>query len=196
VTASVLENEWAPDAPAAGDAPAPEPAPEPDPKDPDAPYGRTRSGAPRRKPGPKGPRTARAPGRARPSATSSSARRRPQAPDYASGVRGLVQLVAAPMFLAGQRNPAALADAATLIVHADALGAGAQAVAEADSRVAQFLDRLLAAGPWAAMVAPLVALGVQIGVNHGLIPLETGRGLGAMAPEQLVEHVTGMPAAA
>lgn len=188
---AALENEW--DA-GAGDAPADPPPPAPDGKDPDAPWGRTSSGKPRGKPGPKGPRTARAPGRR--SSSSSSGRRRPQTPDYATGVKGLVQLVAAPLFMAGQKNVVALADAATLVAYAEPLGAGAQAVAESDAKVAQLLDRILAVGPYAALLAPVMGLAVQLGVNHNVVPLEMGRGLGAAAPEEVIASVIGQQAAA
>jgi hypothetical protein len=112
-------------------------------------------------------------------------------------VKGLVQLVAAPLVIAGQRNKAALADAAALTAYADPLADGFQTVAENDARVAQVLDRVLQVGPYAAILAPLIGLVTQLGVNHGAIPTELGTQLGALPPDDLIAHVMGAaPAAA
>jgi hypothetical protein len=104
-------------------------------------------------------------------------------------------LAAAPLAIAGQANVAALADAATLTVYADPVADGFQQVAETDARVAAVLDRVMQVGPYAAIIAPLIGLVTQLGVNHRLVPEALGAQLGAMSPAAIIEHVMG-PAAA
>lgn len=183
-----VTNEWDLPIPEVADQ-VPDPAPA-DGRDDEAPWGRTSSGKPRRKPGPK-PGTKPAAPKPR---AASSAPRKPKAPDYRTGVLGIIQLVAAPLVIAGRTNPVAMADAAALTVHAEALADGCQAVAESDARVAALLDRVLQVGPYAALIAPVVALGTQLAVNHGLVPTDLGQALGAAPPDVLIAHVTGQPA--
>lgn len=169
--------------------------------DPTAPYGRTATGAPRGKPGPaKGTttRNRRMPG-APPKVTPRSPSASRAKPDYRPGINGLLQLAAAPLAMFGARtgNVAYQADAAALVAYAPPLAAGLQSVADSDPRVAALLDRVLKAGPYAVILTPLVQLGMQLAVNHGLVPIELGAQVGAMAPQDLITAVTGgVPAGA
>lgn len=160
-------------------------------KDAGAPYGRDARGRPRRKPGPKpGARAPRKSAAARPATPKRTAYQ-----NHRDGVAGILQLIAAPLAIAGQKNPVALADAAAITLHTPAVADGLAQVAEQDSRVAAILDRITQVGPYAAVIAPLVALGAQLAVNHSLIPRELGAQLGAHAPEAVIEHVAQMAAA-
>lgn len=161
---------------------------------PDAPYGRRADGSPRAKPGrkPKGRPAAPRPPSAR---SSSSAPRKPKTPDFRPGIIGLAQLVAAPLLIAGQMgNRAALADAGAITMHAPAIADGMQTTAEQDERFAAVLERVLAAGPWAALIAPVVGLAVQLGANHGLIPPAMAQMAGALPPDSLIEHLAAQQA--
>jgi len=164
-------------------------------KDAEAPYGRTASGNPRRKPGPRGPRSSSSSSTPRRPATPRTPRK-PSMPDYRPGIVGIAQLVAAPLAIAGQRSPVALADAAAITVHAAPIAEGLQAAAQMDARVAAILDRVLQIGPYAMVVEPIVSLVVQLAANHEVIPITAARGLGAMSRDELIEHVTGIPAPA
>lgn len=161
--------------------------------DPDAPWGRTETGQPKRKPGPpKGRRTGAppAPGRTPPRAPA-----RAQRPDYRQSVFGLIQMIALPLGIAGAQTGSVplKADAAALALHAEPLADGVQIAAEQDPRMAAILDRLLKAGPYAALMVPTLALLAQLGVNHGLLPLGLLAQIGVMPPEVLISVAAGEP---
>lgn len=157
------------------------------------PHGVKADGAPRRRPGPsKG--TPRPPRKTAARAPASSSRR---TPDYRPGVEALLQLLAGPLVIAGVQTGSVplQADGAALLTHAPALADGVQAAAEQDPRAAALLDRLLKAGPYAALLTPLATLALQLGANHGLVPVPVVAPLGVMEPGALVSMVSGVPAA-
>jgi len=168
--------------------------------DPEAPYGRTRDGKPRGKPGPKGPRSRtgsrssrtapkpppRVAGTSRPRTSSSSG------PDYAAAVRGVIQSIAFPLAF----SPATLPDAAALAAYGPNLADALDALAKERPEVAAVLDKLLAVGPYGAVFAAAVPLLVQLGVNHALVPLQLGTLLGAQDPAVLVQSFIPDQAAA
>ena len=166
---------------------------------PEAPYGRTKDGKPRAKPGPaKGSagvggrrRTPAAPGRA-------NTPRPPRAskPDYRPGIIGLGQLIAAPLGVIGARTGSVplQADAAAVIAWSPPIADGLQSAADTDPRVAALLDRILKAGPYAVVLTPLIGLGLQLMVNHAVVPLEVAAAGGAMDPQELITAVTGLAA--
>lgn len=162
--------------------------------DPEAPYGRKADGTPKAKPGrPSGtpdsqPRTRQrrrvtAPAPRRTTKTSSS---KPQMPNYVPGIMGILQLVAAPLAVAGLKNPAIAADAAALTLHAEPLAVAMQETAEQVPPFAQLLDKVLTVGPYGALLAAAMPLMVQVCANHGLIPPEAARAMGAQSPEELM----------
>lgn len=162
-------------------------APEGRPVDAEAPYGRTAAGKPRSKPGRKPTaKTAPPPPRRKP---SGGPRRTAARPDYRKGLLGLVQVASAPLLIAAQRSEAAAADVAALGMHAPAVVEAVNDLAAEDPRIAGVLDRLMSVGPYGALLAAVVPLGVQLAVNHRAVPLEVGRGMGAEDPAALAASV-------
>jgi hypothetical protein len=169
----------------------------PDEPNPEAPYGFTKEGTPRGKPGPKpGMRNRRKGSKAphsRPASSSSSRPKPPPGPDYRAGIRGILQMIAAPLAIAGMKQPDLALDAATITLHADSVAEG---VAEAALEIPQLqaiLDRVMTVGPWGAAVAPVLALGAQIMANHNVIPPGT---MGTYTREEILGHLHGLQAAA
>lgn len=159
-------------------------------KDPEAPYGYTRDGKPRGKPGPKLGSRNRARKGTKPtpnrSAPTSSARKPPPGPDYQAGIRGLLQMVAAPLAMAGMRKPELAIDAATITLHADSVAEGVAQAAMEIPQLQAILDRVMTVGPWGAVLAPVMALGAQIMANHGVIPAGT---MGTLTQEEILAHL-------
>lgn len=168
---------------------------EPEP-DPEAPYGFTKEGKPRGKPGPKlGSRNRRkgskTPTRSAPA--TSSARKPPPGPDYRAGIRGILQMVAAPLAVAGMRKPELALDAATITLHADSVAEGMAEAALEIPQLQAILDRVMTVGPWGAAVAPILALGAQLAANHGVIPAGV---MGTLTKDELLAAMHGIQAAA
>lgn len=171
------------------------------PVDPEAPWGRKSDGSPRAKPGrPSGtpdsqPRTRTRRTRVAAAPQRRSARPRQakqqQGPDYRPGIMGMLQLVAAPLALAGIKNPAFALDAASVTVHAEPLAEAIQQTAEQNPPFAAVLDKVLSAGPYGALLAAVMPLAVQVAANHRLIPPAAAEAMGAMTPEQLMAQVQG-----
>lgn len=191
-------------APLDTDWPAPEPpepagsAPE---DDPGAPWGRKSDGTPRSKPGrrPKDkdePKADAGKGKTAPPPPrkSTSGRkpppRSPRKPDYRQGIVSLLSLPAGILGAAGAGlgRRELVADAATVMTHAPALADGLNELAGLDARVAGVLDRVLAAGPYGALVGALVPAFAQIAANHGMIRPGS---LGTADPETLIAQFGG-----
>lgn len=180
------------------DVPPPPAAGETAGSDPDAPWGRTRDGKPRRKPGPRGPRnrgTSRSSSPKPPPRVAGSSRTRPPSssgPDYGEAIRGVLQAVAFPLAM----TPATLPDAAAIAAYGPGLADALAALARERPEVAAVLDKLLAVGPYGALFAAAVPLLGQLAVNHRLLPVEVGRLVGAQDPEALVRSFIPDQAAA
>lgn len=160
--------------------------------DPDAPYGRRADGTPKskpgRKPGSEQPPTAAA----APPRISAGARKKTTAKgavDYRPGIAGVLQLVVTPLAIAGQRNEALAADAAALSIHAGPLIEAVNDLAQEQPAVASALDRLLAAGPYGALIGAVIPLAVQIMANHKVVPPEAAQALGAQDPADLAAQL-------
>ena len=155
--------------------------------DPDAPYGRKADGTPRARPGRKPadgstPRqTAPKPGRKAP-----ATRARTAAPDYRPGIAGVLQVPAAALAMAGRFRPELAYDAAAIAVHTPTIADALNTLAQEEPRVAAVLDRILAIGPYGAIVGVVVTLGAQIAVNHKRLPVEAGQAFGAVDPDTLM----------
>lgn len=159
--------------------------------DPAAPYGYTPSGRIRKRPiVTKAKRTAPKPPPRRP-----GPRRAPSGPDYVAGARGLVQLVAAGfgILAAVTRRPEFVADSATLSIHGEALAQGVGEAAAGDERLARVLEKALQVGPYGALLAPVMTIGAQIAVNHGI--LKPGV-MGTKEPQVLIDHIVAEQEAA
>jgi hypothetical protein len=153
--------------------PAPEPVtPDDTPEDPHAPYGRRADGTPRAKPG-RRPSSGKAPPPPPRKATSGRTPppRSPKRVDYRPGVVSLLSLPAGLLGAAGAglQRPELVADAATIMTAAPALAEGVHQLAGQEPRIAAVLDRVLAAGPWGALISAMVPMIAQLAANHGII---------------------------
>ena len=86
----------------------------------------------------------------------------------ASGVKGFAQIGAgiALMFGKATKNSACKADAVTIASAADEIADAAVQVAHADPKFAAALDKVCAAGPYAALISVAVSVGTQCARNH------------------------------
>ena len=147
-------------------------------------------------------------GRRRPAAGSAPPKRTPKVAgtprkprklmSYRDTIGGIVQAIAAPLAMLGQRrqNHAFIADAATLAHYSDALADAVEATADVDERFSAVMDKLRTVGPYAALLSVASSMAVQLAHNHNVIPAELAVGLGAQPPEALVmDYVTKARAA-
>jgi hypothetical protein len=103
------------------------------------------------------------------------------------GIQGLVQIGATVCLVLDQRTPdtniAFKADAVTLASNAEAIGNAVAETAKANDQFASVVDKITAAGPYAALVGVAFSVGGQLARNHGVKAAEM---LGASPPEQLI----------
>jgi hypothetical protein len=109
------------------------------------------------------------------------------------GTRGLVQVTAGVAMIAAKAtgNPAFAADAITIVNHGDALADACVETARSSPAFAAALDKVCAAGPYAAMIGVGVAIVSQLARNHKpdlAIP-------GTVPPPQLFKPAVQKPAA-
>lgn len=153
--------------------------------DPDAPYGRTKSGVPRRKPGPsKGTRV----GAAIPRAKRPSSGRK-TGTDYRPGILGILQIPAFALGAAGQLNESLALDGAAISMHAPAIAEALNDLANDNPAVAAALDRILTAGPYGAIIGACLPLVFQIMANHERIPAGAARAGGALPRDEFRERL-------
>lgn len=91
----------------------------------------------------------------------------------ANAVKGLVQVAAGGALMAGKMSgndqakaDAFRADAVTLASSAEQIADAMVQTASADPKFAQALDKVLAAGPYAALISVMFGVGTQIARNH------------------------------
>lgn len=138
--------------------------------DAEAPYGRFKNGKPRKNP-PKGVSAPRA------RQASSKAKGKT---DYRPGLQGFAQIGAFITSFFSPLNAVAIQDHAPNIVE------GAQTVADDNPAFAAKLDKVLAAGPWAALISPCVPLVVQILHNADRIPGSVVKQMGGRTKEEVI----------
>lgn len=166
--------------------------PTPNDSTPDAPYGIGLNGKPRKRPGrPVGAKKAAPAAPKPPGATRTASRPSPRSTDYRAGVKGLLQLVATPLVIAGAKKPELLADGIAVEMHGDNLANALNETAKHVPQVAAALDKILAAGPYGLIIAAIIPLGAQIAVNHGFIPAQAAEAMGCVSRETLIASVTG-----
>jgi hypothetical protein len=81
------------------------------------------------------------------------------------------------------------ADAGALSVHGPAFIHELSAMAGTDEKIANIVDYLVAAGPYTKLLAAVMPLILQIGVNHGRIPADAAGSGGIVPPETLEARV-------
>jgi hypothetical protein len=121
--------------------------------------------------------------------TTPPPRQRPktaQQHDFTDDINGLLQLISTPLVIAGTNQPAYLADAMAVSHHSPQIASALNDLAKQRPEIAAVLHRILAAGPYAALITAIIPLAVQILTNHGGIPLETAMVLGAQDPMSLI----------
>lgn len=150
------------------------------PDEPTAPYTPTPSESPRRPGRPRGTRTATP----RPSGGSSPSRRA-AGPDYAGAIRGLGQVVAGGLALAQQPL-----DAWAFATYTPPIAQAMHDLALAQPAVAAVLDKVLAVGPYGAVIAAGLPLIVQLLHNHKMIPAAAAESLGAVNRDLLLAQLT------
>lgn len=120
-----------------------------------APYGRFKSGKPRKTP-PNGTRKLK------------TTTRKKTAPDYEEGLNGFVQMAAFGLAIAGDKNPVFLADSVAVAEHGPNLSAALNGIAQERPEVAAVLDKLLAVGPYGLLIGAAAPLIMQVLSNHGV----------------------------
>lgn len=108
-------------------------------------------------------------------------------PDYRPGLLALAQVPAFILGAVGRYRPAFALDAATVKLHAPNLAEAIHQTALVDDRTAAILEKVLAAGPYAAILGALVPMALQIAANHQAVPVVPE--LGILTPDQLVEAI-------
>lgn len=146
--------------------------------DPEAPYGRFKNGKPRKNP----PRSVAAP-RAKSSGYKSKGKT-----DYRPGFLGLAQMGA---FVASFFSPL---DAVAVTDHASRIAEAVQVTADNDPKFASAMDRILSAGPYAALISACVPMVVQILGNHDKVPAEIVKGMGGRSKDEVLTELMGQAA--
>jgi hypothetical protein len=130
-------------------------------------------------------------GRRRPTASATPPKKktappRPRTPkktDYRQGITGAFQIISLPLAFA------APADAAAITAHAPTIAEALNDLAQDRPEVAAVLDRILAGGPYAALFAAMLPLGVQLAHNHGLIPEQMASQMGATPKRHILAQL-------
>jgi hypothetical protein len=150
---------------------------------PEAPYGYTDKGTPR-----KGPYRAR-PGRKKAAAGKPrSAKTGRIGKDYREALAGVVQVALVPLGVLGARpgNEVFLADVVAVADNAPPVIEALNDLAQDNPLLGRVFDKLGAVGPYGALIAALTPMVAQLATNHGALPLEVTGPLGAMPPDALL----------
>ncbi len=148
-----------------------------------APYGRKADGTPKKKPGPSRGAPLGGPRRKTPTPPRQTTRK--TSVDYSPGILGIAQALSLPLTMSRSTLP----DAWAIQNAAPGIASALNQLAQDRPEVAAMLDRILAAGPYGALIAAVIPMLVQIAANHRLIPQNLAMQLGAVAPEDIIEHL-------
>lgn len=146
--------------------------------DPEAPFGRFKNGKPRKAP----PKGVSAPKASRQYKSKTKT-------DYRPGFLGFAQMGA---FVAGFFSPH---DAVAVMDHAPNLAEAVQVTADNDPKFAAAMDRILSAGPYAALISATVPMVMQILHNHGKVPGEVVKGMGGRTKDEVTRDLRDHEAA-
>lgn len=163
----------------------------------DAPYGYLKDGVtPKKGPGGRpakgraGGRSTSRPGNRSDTAAPPAPPRRSSTPkarsgtDYRPGLVGLFHVAAAPLTMQRKSLPLAL-DGMALIMIGEEMAEGFNSLAQMRPEVAAACEKLIAVGPYGAILQPFARFAAQVAANHGWLPPQVTRSLGAVSPEEL-----------
>jgi hypothetical protein len=158
---------------------------------PEAPYGYTDKGVPR-----KGPYRAR-PGRKRASKPAAGKSKAKASTDYRDALGGALQVAMVPLGVLGARpgNEVFLADVVAIDAHAGPVIEALNDLAQDNAVLARVFERIGAIGPYGALIAAVTPLVAQLATNHRVAPLEVTRPMGAEAPEVMLARFRAMTGA-
>lgn len=105
--------------------------------------------------------------------------------DYTEGVTQLLQIPAAVLGVVGMQTKSIplVADAEIINQYAPHIGEAVNGLAQDRPEVAAALDRVLKAGPYAALIGAVVPMVTQLLANHGVLPVGA---MGTKSPEQVL----------
>lgn len=141
--------------------------------DPEAPYGRFKNGKPRKNP----------PKDGAPSPRKTRQYKSKSKTDYRPGFLGIAQMGA---FVASFFSPL---DAVAVTDHAPNIAEAVQVTADNDPKFAAAMDRILSAGPYAALISACVPLAMQVLHNHGHVPGEVVKTMGGRTRDEVTESL-------
>ena len=168
-------------------------APRTDDVNPDAPFGFLKDGVTPKK-GPGGRPAKKAGARTRPGnrndATAPPAPPRRSTPkarsgtDYRPGLVGFLHVLAAP-FTMQRRSRALQLDGMALLVIGERMAEGVNTLAQQRPEFAAACEKIIAVGPYGAVLAPFSEFFAQVAANHGWLPPQITSSLGAVSPEEM-----------
>lgn len=108
-----------------------------------------------------------------------------KASPYRDAVLGMIQIVSLPISLAAMRSDVFAADLIAIEASAEPIADAFDSLASQNDRVAAALDKLGEVGPYGLVLAAMTPLILQVGTNHGLIPVGT---VGTEHPDELLKR--------
>lgn len=125
-------------------------------------------------------------------AATTTRKRKSSGPDYAAGVTELLQIPAAVLGVVGMQTGSVplVADAEVINQYAPHIGAAVNGLAQERPEVAAALDRILKAGPYAALIGAVVPMVSQILANHKILPAGV---MGTKTAEQVLGIQSQVP---
>lgn len=105
--------------------------------------------------------------------------------DYTESITGLFQIAAVPLaYIAPE-------DGFAVSAHGPNIASSLNDLAQERPEIAAVLDKVMAVGPYGALIGATLPLVAQILVNHKTIPIEVGSKLGAHPKEAITAHLKG-----
>lgn len=101
--------------------------------------------------------------------------------DYTDGITGMVHMAAMPLLAVSPLDAAALLNSANDIAHA------VNITAQNRPEVAAMCEKIMTAGPYGLLIGALLKPVAQICENHGWLPAQVTRPLGAVPREDLAD---------
>jgi hypothetical protein len=102
-----------------------------------------------------------------------------QTVDYRPGINGLLQGICVPLSIA------APADAYAVATHGPNIATALNQLAQERPEVAAMLEKVLAIGPYGALVAATIPMIIQIAHNHNAVPEQLATAMGA-TPKRVI----------